>query len=48
MSRMAMWAVTRASNRAIGWNEVIFDGLTINGIYGREMYETWHKMTGMM
>jgi len=33
---------------AIDWNEVIFNGLTIKGIYGREMYETWYKMTVML
>ncbi len=31
----------------IDWNTVIFDSLTIKGIYGREMYETWYKMTVM-
>jgi threonine 3-dehydrogenase len=30
---------------AINWNQVIFNMLTIKGIYGREMYETWYKMT---
>jgi len=30
---------------AIDWNQVIFNGLTIQGIYGREMFETWYKMT---
>lgn len=30
------------------WNEVIFGGLTLKGIYGREMYETWYKMTMML
>jgi threonine 3-dehydrogenase len=30
---------------AINWREVIFNMLTIKGIYGREMYETWYKMT---
>lgn len=33
---------------AIDWNEVVFNGLTIKGIYGREMYETWYKMTAML
>jgi threonine 3-dehydrogenase len=33
---------------AIDWNAVIFSGLTIKGIYGREMYETWYKMTVML
>jgi len=30
------------------WNRVIFNMLTIKGIYGREMYETWYKMTVML
>jgi threonine 3-dehydrogenase len=33
---------------AIDWNYVVFNGLTIKGIYGREMYETWYKMTVMI
>ncbi len=33
---------------AIDWNEVIFKGLTMKGIYGREMYETWYKMLAML
>ncbi len=33
---------------AIDWNQVIFKGLTIKGIYGREMYETWYKMIAML
>jgi threonine 3-dehydrogenase len=33
---------------AIDWNRVIFSGLTIKGIYGREMYETWYKMSIML
>ncbi len=32
----------------IDWNAVIFNSLTIKGIYGREMYETWYKMTVML
>lgn len=32
----------------IDWNLVVFNGLTIKGIYGREMYETWYKMTKMI
>jgi threonine 3-dehydrogenase len=30
---------------AIDWDYVVFNGLTIKGIYGREMYETWYKVT---
>ncbi len=33
---------------AIDWNIVVFNMLTIHGIYGREMYETWYKMTVML
>ncbi|MBI1176600.1 L-threonine 3-dehydrogenase [bacterium] len=33
---------------AIDWNTVIFNMLTVKGIYGREMYETWYKMTVML
>jgi threonine 3-dehydrogenase len=33
---------------AIDWNKVIFNMLTLKGIYGREMYETWYKMTVML
>jgi threonine 3-dehydrogenase len=33
---------------AIDWNVVVFNMLTIKGIYGREMYETWYMMTVML
>jgi threonine 3-dehydrogenase len=33
---------------AIDWDLVVFNGLSIKGIYGREMYETWYKMTVMI
>ena len=33
---------------SINWNQVIFNQLTLRGIYGREMYETWYKMTVML
>src|SRR4051812_28598948 len=33
---------------AIDWNAIVFNMLTIKGIYGREMYETWYKMTVML
>jgi threonine 3-dehydrogenase len=33
---------------AIDWDYVVFNGLTIKGIYGREMFETWYKMTMML
>ena len=37
-----------AAEMAIDWTTVIFNMLTIKGIYGREMYETWYKMTVMI
>ena len=36
------------SKTAIDWTQVIFKGLTIKGIYGREMFETWYKMSSML
>jgi threonine 3-dehydrogenase len=33
---------------AIDWNQVIFKGLVIKGVYGREMFETWYKMAAML
>jgi threonine 3-dehydrogenase len=32
----------------IDWNAVVFNMLTIKGVYGREMYETWYAMTVML
>lgn len=36
------------SNTPIDWNQVIFKGLEIKGVYGREMFETWYKMVAML
>ncbi len=33
---------------AIDWNQIIFKGLEIKGVYGREMFETWYKMVAMI
>ena len=30
------------------WDKIIFKGLTVQGIYGRKMYETWYKMTQLV
>ena len=35
-------------NTLIDWNQVIFKGLVLKGIYGREMFETWYKMIAML
>lgn len=37
-----------AGNLDIDWNKVVFNMLTIKGIYGREMYETWYQMSVMV
>jgi threonine 3-dehydrogenase len=37
-----------AEEAAIDWNDIIFKALTLKGIYGREMYETWYKMLAML
>ncbi len=36
------------NNVSIDWNKVVFNMLTLKGIYGREMYETWYKMSVMI
>jgi threonine 3-dehydrogenase len=36
------------SHTVIDWNQVIFKGLEIKGVYGREMFETWYKMVAML
>jgi threonine 3-dehydrogenase len=33
---------------AIDWTKVIFKGLEIKGVYGREMFETWYKMASLI
>ena len=45
--RVAILGIPPA-NTAIDWNQVIFKGLEIKGIYGREMFETWYKMVAML
>ena len=45
--KIAMLGIPEAE-MAIDWNTVVFNMLTIKGIYGREMYETWYKMTVML
>ena len=45
--RIAMLGIP-SEKIAIDWNTVVFKMITIKGIYGREMYETWYKMTVML
>jgi threonine 3-dehydrogenase len=46
-AKIAMLGIP-AAEMSIDWHRVIFNMLTIKGIYGREMYETWYKMTVML
>jgi threonine 3-dehydrogenase len=46
-AKIAMLGIPNG-DMAIDWRQVIFNMLTIKGIYGREMYETWYKMTVMI
>jgi len=46
-ARIAMLGIP-SKEMAIDWNLVVFHMLTIKGIYGREMYETWYKMAVML
>ena len=46
-AKIAMLGIPSAA-MAIDWNRVIFNQLTLRGIYGREMYETWYKMTVLL
>lgn len=45
--RIAMLGIP-SEQMPIDWNKVVFNMLTIKGIYGREMYETWYKMTVLL
>lgn len=45
--KIAMLGIQGPDTR-VDWNKVVFNGLKIKGIYGREMYETWYKMTAML
>ena len=46
-ARIALLGIP-AKDIAIDWNQVIFKGIVIKGIYGREMFETWYKMISML
>ncbi|MFA7492718.1 MAG: zinc-binding dehydrogenase, partial [Proteiniphilum sp.] len=36
------------NNTMVDWNDIIFKALTLKGIYGREMWETWYQMEQMI
>jgi len=46
-AKIAMLGIP-SKEMSIDWRQVVFNMLTIKGIYGREMYETWYKMTVML
>ncbi len=46
-ARIALLGIPPADTR-IDWNQVIFKGIVIKGVYGREMFETWYKMSSML
>jgi threonine 3-dehydrogenase len=46
-AKIAMLGIP-SGEMSIDWRTVIFNMLTLRGIYGREMYETWYKMTVML
>ncbi len=45
--KIALLGILKSDAR-INWTSVIFNGLTIKGVYGREMWETWYKMDTML
>ncbi len=45
--RIALLGILNNDSR-VSWNKIIFNGLTLKGIYGREMHETWYKMSAML
>ncbi len=45
---VALLGIPEKETVPIDWNEIIFKGLTLQGIYGRRMFETWYKMTNML
>ena len=46
--KIALLGIPPGGKMDIDWNQVIFKGLFIKGIYGREMYETWYKMASLI
>ena len=45
--RIALLGILKSDTK-IAWDKVIFNGLILKGIYGREMHETWYKMSAML
>jgi threonine 3-dehydrogenase len=45
---VALLGIPSKDRNPIDWNEIIFKGLTLTGIYGRKLFETWYKMIAML
>ncbi|MDH3730216.1 MAG: L-threonine 3-dehydrogenase [Acidimicrobiia bacterium] len=45
---VALLGIPSQERNPIDWNEIIFKGLTLKGIYGRKLFETWYKMIAML
>lgn len=45
--KIALLGILKADAK-VDWNKIIFNGLILKGIYGREMHETWYKMSAML
>jgi threonine 3-dehydrogenase len=45
---VALLGIPPSEAAPIDWSDIIFKGLTLRGIYGRRMFETWYKMTSML
>ena len=45
--KIALLGILKSDAR-VDWSKIIFNGLILKGIYGREMHETWYKMSAMI
>ena len=45
--KIALLGILKSDSK-VDWSKIIFNGLIIKGIYGREMHETWYKMSAML
>ena len=46
--KIALLGIPASDVSPIRWNDIVFKGLTLQGIYGRRMFETWYKMLAML
>ena len=46
--KIALLGIPESEAAPIDWNDIVFKGLTLRGIYGRRMFETWYKMLAML